>query len=247
MLSGFEIAFVLFALISSAFIKGSLGLGFSTICLAMLVHVLDLKTAISIVLLPSLLSNALVLLDTGHIRMSIQQFWLMLLMSVPGMFIGFQLLKQDNNTWSLLILSAVLVIYGIWGYRNHHKRLPIKSAPKANPVVGICTGIVNGATGSQVFPIMPYLLSLPIKKDLLVATVNLSFSLNSLIMLVALFSYDLIDRGSSVYFSLAIVPVLAGVWIGNKVRKKMNDTLYRKLAMVLMVALGLLLVVREVS
>ena len=110
-MSGLEIAFIFFALILSAFIKGSLGLGFSTICLAMLVHVLDLKTAISIVLFPSLLSNMLVIIDAGHVRQSLLQFWALLLMCIPGMLVGLLLLKQADNTASLLLLSLVLIVY----------------------------------------------------------------------------------------------------------------------------------------
>ena len=90
--------FVIFALILSAFIKGSLGLGFSTICLAILANVIELKTAISIVVLPSLLSNLIVMIEAGNFRVSVKQFLSMILMSAPGMAIGLQLLRQSDNS-----------------------------------------------------------------------------------------------------------------------------------------------------
>ena len=246
-MSEFQIAYVVAALIVSAFIKGSLGLGFSTICLAILVHVIDLKTAISIVLLPSLLSNLIVMVDAGQFRISLRLFWTMLAMAIPGMWIGLQLLRSPENSFSLLILAVVLVVYGVWGYRNRTFRVADEYRPKLNPIVGLSTGMINGATGSQIFPIMPYLLSLSINKEVLVQTINMSFTLCSLIMLLALYSYDFLDVESGVAFSLSVVPVALGVWLGNKARQRMHDDLYRRLAMLLMVLLGVLLIIRKLA
>ena len=232
------------ALVFSAFIKGSLGLGFSTICVAILVHVVDLKTAISIVLFPSLLSNLIVMIDAGHFRASLAQFWLMLLMAMPGMWLGFQLLNQVDNRGSLLLLGGVLMVYGVLGYWQRHWRLFVRRPAPMNALIGLSTGMVNGATGSQIFPIMPYLLSLPISKDLLVQTINLSFTLCSLLMLALLWSAGHLDVTSSAAFSLGILPVALGVWLGNRARRYMQDDLYRRLAMVLMTVLGLLITLR---
>lgn len=243
-MSEFAIVYIFSALILCAFIKGSLGLGFSTLCVAMLVHVVDLKTAISIVLFPSLLSNLIVMFDAGMVRLSLRLFWSMLLMALPGMLIGLQLLRQEDTSLSILILSGVLMVYGVWGYRNRQFRINDRWRPTLNPAVGLSTGMINGATGSQIFPIMPYLLSLPISKQVLVQTINMSFTLCSLIMLVALNRFGTLDLASSAVFSLGVVPVAVGVWLGNRLRKRMSDDVYRRAAMLLMIALGVLLQVR---
>jgi uncharacterized membrane protein YfcA len=238
--------FILFALSLSAFIKGSLGLGFSTICLAILANVIELKTAISIVLLPSLISNLIVMFDAGHWRSSIKLFWLLLLLNIPGMLIGLQLLKQDDNTVSVIILACVLLIYGFWGLRNSQFRIPNEYIQKLNPVIGFTTGLVNGATGSQIVPVMPYLLSLNISKEQLVLSINLSFTLNSLIMLGSLSYMGTLDLQSAFTYALGVIPVSIGVWYGNRVRKKLSDERYRKLVMYLIVALGGLLLLRSI-
>ncbi|MBL4673224.1 MAG: sulfite exporter TauE/SafE family protein [Arenicella sp.] len=235
--------FVVFALVLSAFIKGSLGMGFSTICLAILANIIELKTAISIVVLPSLLSNAMVMIEAGNLRISLRLFFTMILAGIPGMAIGLLFLRQSDNTVSVLILSIVLILYGCWGWANHEFRIADKLIPKLNPVIGFATGIVNGATGSQIFPIMPYLLSLNISKDVLVQTINLSFTLNSLIMLVFLYSMNTFDANSMVTYSLGIIPVAIGVWLGGKVRKQIPETRFKRMVMILIVTLGLLLLV----
>ena len=110
-----------------------------------------------------------------------------------------------------------------------------------NPVVGLTTGIVNGATGSQIFPIMPYLLSLNINKDVLVQTINLSFTLNSLIMLGFLYSMDALHTDSIITYSLGVIPVAIGVWLGGRVRKRLPEKRFKQAVMMLIISLGLLL------
>ena len=235
--------FVLFALVASAFIKGTLGLGFSTIALAILANVIELKTAISIVILPSLLSNLIVMLDAGHFRISIKTFLWMFVMAMPGMALGLQLLHQSDNTLSVSLLATVLILYGIWGLANHRFSIDMAWIPKLNPLVGFVTGCINGATGSQIFPIMPYLLSLNISKDMLVQTINVSFTFSSLIMLGSLFFTGTLDTDSILRYSLGIIPVAFGVWVGNKVRKKIREDLFRRLVMCLIIVLGILLLI----
>lgn len=236
--------FVLFALLVSAFIKGSLGLGFSTIGLAILANVIDLKTAISIVILPSLISNLMVMLETGNFRLSAKTFAWMFIMAVPGMALGLQLLRQPDNTASVSILAIVLVIYGVWGLLNRQFQIDAKRMPLLNPIVGFLTGAVNGATGSQIFPIMPYLLSLNISKEVMVQTINMSFTLSSLIMLASLAAMGTLDTKSILTYSLGIVPVVIGVWVGGKVRKRLSEERFKKAVMLLIIVLGVLLLLR---
>ncbi len=236
--------FVLLALSFSAFIKGSLGLGFSTICLAILANVIELKTAISIVVLPSLLSNLIVMLQAGNLRISLQRFYLLIICSLPGMLIGLQALRAEDNRLSIQVLGAVLVVYGIWGWFNHRFEIRRALEKPLNPLIGVLTGTINGATGSQIFPVMPYLLSLNVSKDVLVQTINLSFTLNSMVMLLFLISIDRLDTGSILNYSLGIIPVAIGVWLGGKLRNRIPEQGFKRLVMLLIVVLGAVLLSR---
>jgi len=235
--------FVLFALVLSAFIKGSLGLGFSTICLAILANVIELKTAISIVVLPSLISNVIVMIETGSFKVSLKLFSTMLLMTLPGLVIGLQVLHQPDNAVSVTVLAVVLIVYGCWGWANRQFRIDQKHIPKLNPLVGFLTGCVNGATGSQIFPVMPYLLSLGINKDMLVQTVNISFTMGSLVVLTSLLLSNNLDVTSLASYSLGIIPVSLGVWLGGKVRRRLPEERFKQGVMLLIVMLGFMLLI----
>ena len=104
------LAFVIFAICFSAFIKGAMGLGFSTICLAILANAIPLKDAIAIVLIPSLLSNIQVMIAAGHFRISLKTFWSMFAAVIVGMMVGLQVLINADIQVSVFILGLVLIL-----------------------------------------------------------------------------------------------------------------------------------------
>jgi len=242
---------IIAAVTFSGFVKGSLGLGFSTICLAILANFLELKLAISIVLLPSLLSNIIVMVDTGNFKHSLKVFWPMLLAAIFGMAIGLKILHQEESKLSTILLAIVLIIYGVYGLVANLMRREFKlenhRIKLLNPIIGCATGIVNGATGSQILPIMPYLLALNISKDLLVQTINLSFTICSIIMLSSFLYLKTIELQTLTTYSLAIIPMAIGVWLGNKIRKKLSEERFKLLSMGLIVILGVALLLRHIA
>jgi len=131
-----------------------------------------------------------------------------------------------------------LIIYGVWSFWNHSFRIKDNLIPILNYPMGIMTGIVNGATGSQIFPIMPYLLSLNISKEIFLQTINLSFTLGSIIMMFTLWQVDALDINSAVNYSLGVFPVALGVWLGGKVRKRLSENRFRQMVMVMIISLG---------
>ena len=101
-----QLVFTVLALCFSGFIKGWLGLGFSTISLVIIANFIEIKTAISIVLIPSLMSNLMIMFQAGYFYGSIQKFWPMLLASSISMIL------TKASTVSVTILGIVLILYG---------------------------------------------------------------------------------------------------------------------------------------
>jgi len=248
-LDGNLLFLIALAILFSAFVKGALGLGFSTICLAILANIINIKLAIAIILLPSMASNLVVMFDAGHWKVSFTLFWTMLLTALIGMMIGLQILRQEDNSLSIALLGYALILYGCYGLYSHYKDRPFKIKnsliPKLNPLIGITTGAINGATGSQIFPIMPYLLALDISKDILIQTINMSFTISSIVMLIALFYMGAIDTNFTLKTAIGIAPMLVGIWLGNKLRKRISEDKFKALSMVLIIILGLLLLTRN--
>lgn len=236
------IAYVFATFLFAAFLKGTAGLGFATTCLGIMASYLDMRLAIPLVVIPSLLSNAMVMIDAGGFLTIMRRFWLMYLAALPGLAVGLWLLGSSDTALPRAVLGLSMSLYGMWGLWGGQLRL--SHTPGLAVGVGITTGLINGLTGSQIMPIMPYLMSLDITKDELVQAINTSFTFASLIMLFGLGRLGLLSTEIMLVSAVGIVPVGAGIWVGGRVRRLLPEAVFRKIVLFMILVLGATLVAR---
>ena len=237
-------AYVLFAFFVAAFLKGVTGLGFATICLSLLSLSIDLKVAIPLVIIPSLSSNVLVMRQVGRFREALQRFWPLYLSALPGLVLGVMALSSAKSSWSRAALGAILFVFALWAWRSQALALSQAAERWWSSPVGLATGVVNGVTGSQVMPILPFLLALDLHKDLFVQAINVSFTLSSLVMLALLSRFGLLALHTLGLAAVGILPVALGIFLGGKLRQRLPDAAFRKVVLVFLLTLGLSLMIR---
>ena len=240
-----EFATVIYALAAfliAAFLKGITGLGFSTICLGLLATFVDIKTAIPLVIIASLASNLLVMVEAGRFLEVLRRFWMVYASALPGLALGLWLLGSVESAVARICLGVVLLGYGLWGlWARPQSELTLPAGPAqvlAAPA-GFATGIVNGLTGSQVMPVLPYFLALRLEPDVLVQAINTSFTASSLVMLAGLGQIGLLTWEKLGVSAAGIAPVALGIWLGGKIRQRLSEARFRRLVLLLLVGLGL--------
>lgn len=237
------VAFAAFFIAS--FLKGLTGLGFSTLCLGLLAVFIDLKLAIPLVFLPSISSNFMVMIQAGRFFEALKRFWPLYLSALPGLIVGMLFLTASHSDTPKAVLGIVMLLYGIWGLKNGTGTLCESKEKRLMTPVGLVSGLVNGATGSQIMPIMPYLLSLKMDRDLFVQTINCSFTICTLVMMAGLGKLGLVTHDVMYISAGGIVPVAVGIFLGGKLRQRVSEERYRKLVLMLLILLGVSLVVRS--
>jgi len=232
------------AFFAASFLKGLTGLGFSTLCLGFLAVFIDIKLAIALVFLPSLSSNIFVMVEAGRFFEALKRFWLLFLSALPGLFIGIWFLNRSQTDIPKSLLGLVMLLYGMWGLKKGLLQLTRDQEKRLTIPVGIVSGIINGATGSQIMPIMPYLLSLKMDRDLFVQAINLSFTINTLIMMACLGRLGLFSDQIIQWSLVGIIPVAAGIFLGGRIRKKISEAIFQKMVLILLIVLGIMLVLK---
>ena len=239
-----DLIFILTAYIVAASIKGLTGIGFSTSCLPIMALRLDLKVAIPLVIIPSIVSNIVVMIQAGRFREALKRFWPMYLASIPGLLIGLSILVAINVSAAKAILGLVLIVYVSWALANKHLALSEKWERILKPPAGFFTGFINGLTGSQVMPSLPYLLSLNLHKNDFVQAINISFTLSSLIMLVGINRLGHLPPSTFMLAVGGLIPVLTAVYIAGKLQHKLTGESHRKLVLGFLLVMGLILLLK---
>jgi len=236
------IIIVLGAFFIAAFLKGVSGVGFSTICLGLLAMFVEPKLAIPLVFLPSLSSNIIVMLEAGHFIVSVKRFWILFLSALPGLVLGILFLNSSGSDEPRLVLGVIMLIYSLWAFSSEVVHLSEKMEKRLLVPVGIISGMVNGATGSQIMPIMPFLLSLKMDRNVLVQTMNCAFTFNTLVMITGFGKIGLLTLPVLSLSIAGILPVALGVYLGGRIRRRAPEVVFRKIVLGLLLLMGIILI-----
>ncbi len=228
----------------AALVKGVTGLGYSSTCLPILTLAFGLKEALPLVLIPSLASNLVVMVSTGGFLASAQRFWPMVLSAAASVFAGLWALTKMRGENAAAVLGVVLLIYVGFAFANARFRLTEARTRKFEPVIGAATGFVNGLTGSQVMPLIPYLLSLDMARVRFLQASNQSFTLSSVAMFVGLGVAGLMTAQVVAVSACGLALVALGVRIGRRLSRHLAPHAFRTAVLIVLAVLALGLILR---
>lgn len=236
---------ILIAYIVAGILKGVTGLGFSTSCLPILALRLDLKLAIPLVIVPSIVSNIMIMVQAGHFLDVVRRFWVLYASTVPGILLGLFMLITINVEVAKIVLGLVLILYALTALLQRPFIMSEILERRLKAPVGFLTGFINGLTGSQVMPVLPYLLSLGLHKNTFIQAINISFTFSSVIMLFGMKQTGYLAAHTLLIAAGAAIPVTAIVYVGGKVRDRLSSTMYQKLVLLFLLVLGITLSVKS--
>ena len=240
--AGFALA--AFGFVFAGLVKGTTGLGFSTTCLPFLVFALGLDRAMPLILVPSITSNLFVHVQAGAFGATWRQFWPMFLALVPGLALGLWLLAGVDLDHAVVVLGAVLVVYAIWTLAHIDAVLPAPLIRTLRAPVGFLTGLVNGLTGSQIMPVLPFLLSQPLERPVFLQAINTSFTMSSVIVALGLWQIGFLTSLTLIGSVLALAPMALGLTLGTRIRDRLPTQAFRQVVLYVLIALGIALIAR---
>lgn len=244
MLDPSQIAMAIAGLSVAGLVKGAAGMGFSTTALPLLVLALGVEKAMPLVLIPSMSSNIFVMVESGEFTAMVRRFWLLLVSLIPGLLLGIWSLAVVDKALAGAALGTIILVYGIHAFTRPALRLRQALEKPLQVPVGIANGFVNGLTGSQIFPLPPYLLTLDLKPNQFTQTNNIAFTLSSLVMMAGLTQIGFMTREIFLLSVAGIIPTYFSVKIGGLIRRRIDPVTFRKIVLAVLMALGAALVAR---
>ena len=223
-------------------VKGVVGMGLPLVALALMTTVLDLKTAVSLVVFPIIITNILQAMRGGLFKKLLRKFWPMLAMAAAGVFGGVYALYQFDPSYFLITLGIIVCCYSINNLYAVRLSITERSLPIMSSVVGLCSGLIAGMTGSMGLPVIIYLQALGLKKDMFVQVLGIQFVFTASILAIALFHQGELTVDISVISVLAVFPSLLGMFAGKIVRDKVSEDRFRTWLYIVLLFVGLNLI-----
>lgn len=229
----------------AGYVKGVIGMGLPTIAMAVLGLLLEPVQAAALLVIPSLVTNVWQFLAGGSRWATLKRLWLMLLFVCIGTWMGIGLLTSSKSVWPNIWLGSVLALYAVVAQLHPRFSMNPRYEKGLSPFIGICTGVLTGATGVFVMPAVPFISSMNLSKDDLIQALGLSFTVSTLALAVGLGFEASYSRSDLIVSILAVVPAMLGMFIGQKTRDRIEPLTFRKCFFSALFVLGAYMVIRS--
>ena len=173
-----------------------------------------------------------------------KRIWPMLAGICIGTFIAAKWLPGANSGQATIWLGVALVLYAGLGLTKMDFHVSPRAERWLSLPIGVLTGAVTAATGVYVLPGTPYLHALKLDRHQLVQMLGISFTVSTLALATALMHAGEICMSLAVPVLIAIVASLAGMWLGQIVRGRVQEKTFRLWFFLGLLALGIHLALR---
>lgn len=235
---------VLLILGGASFVHGILGMGFPLLATPLIVLFTDVRTAMLLLLIPTMTVNIASMIRGGRWGESILRYWPLALFVALGSIAGTRLLIVTTPAPYKLLMAAVLLIY-LNVHRLGGRQHWVGTRPRmAMAVFGLLAGLLAGTVNAAVPALIIYALELQLPATAMVQVFNLCFLAGKLSQAATF--------GAAGLFSMQVIRAtlplglfaLVGLAGGMVIRRRFDTQTYRRWLRGALLVIAVLLVIQ---
>ena len=235
------LAVVLSVFVLAGAVKGVIGMGLPTVSLGLLAVATDLTTAMALLLVPSFATNIWQACVGGNARVIVKRLWPFLLTAGATVWVGALVLARADPFLLTVLLGLILAVYGTAGLCGARLSIARPRQVSTGLAFGVVNGVLTGMTGSFVVPGVMYLQAINLTPAMLIQAMGMLFSISTAALAVALQGNDYITTELGLWSAAATLPAVIGMGLGQAIRKRLSESLFRRIFFLALIALGLYL------
>ena len=216
------------AVLLAGFIQGALGFGFPFIATPMVAMVVDMRTAIITILLPTLATVVITLVTSGPLGPVLKRFWMMPVYATLGALAGTWLFVAAPDAPYQLLLALIIIVYlnldriarGNWPLIRRHERA-------FGPLAGVAAGVFEGTANVAAPPLIIYYLALGLAPLMLVQALQICFIVGKTTQFTVLTMYGGVTAAQWLATLPMIAVAVAASFGGTRVRNRIAAETFR--------------------
>ena len=237
----FSVAFL------AGLVKGVVGFAMPMIMISILGSMVAPDVALAGLILPTLITNLWQALRQGPVEAwaSVKAFRVFMLVGFVALVISAQMVRAIPLPVMLMLIGVPVVLFTVLQLFGWQPRLK-RNSPAIEAGVGAFSGAIGGFSGTWGPPTVLYLTALDTPKRDAVRIQGVLYGLGSVALLFAHVGSGVM-RWETLPFSLLLcLPALAGLALGFSLQDRIDQTVFRRATLIVLLLAGLNLIRRAV-
>ncbi|MBU2959800.1 sulfite exporter TauE/SafE family protein [Citreicella sp. C3M06] len=222
-------------------VKGMVGFAMPMILISGLSSFLPPELALAGLILSALATNAVQALQQGWraAMASMQRFGLFLGVGLVFLLLSSQLVAVLPANVLLGMIGAPVVLFCVMQLAGWKAHLPNGPSRPIEAAVGAIAGFLGGMSGVWGPPVVAYLTAIDTEKREQVRVQGVIYGLGAVALTGAHVTSGVLNAQTAQFSALLLIPGLTGMWLGMKVHDRIDQALFRKMTLWVLLLAGL--------
>jgi uncharacterized protein len=234
---GFIVIFV------ASFVQGFSGFGFSQVAVPVMSFFMLPSRFIPVALLQSIVLNIIILIESRK-NLDFKKLIPLTIAGALGIPLGTYLLIVLNPEIIKLTIGAIIILSSLALFIGFEK--PVTNEKFAYIPIGIVSGILNGSITMSGPPVILFFAYQGVEKAKFRANLVMYFFLINIVTVPTYLFGGLIDIGIIKYAIITLPALIVGTICGAIVSRFTKDAIFKKITLILLIALGALSLITAV-
>ncbi|GGX39075.1 membrane protein [Tateyamaria omphalii] len=223
------IAFASAVLLLAGTVKGFIGLGMPTVALTLLTFQLDTRSAVSLVVVPMLLSNVWQFWRGPDMLGCAKQHWRYAAILI--LFVAATVWFSQSAPDALLraALGVFVLAFCFFSWRNMVPPIPPHRVRLFEGLSAIVAGLIGGLTAAWAPPLAMYLTGLRLDRDAFVQALGFLITAGSVSIFVMFIAVGHSSGPDLAISTFLLIPALLGFSVGEHLRHRTDPEKFRVL------------------
>ncbi|WP_170387259.1 sulfite exporter TauE/SafE family protein [Ruegeria atlantica] len=223
----------------AGWVKGMVGFAMPMVLVSGLSMFLPPDIAIAGLILPTLVTNGVQALREGFAAAvsAIKQFRVFLIVGLVFLLLGAQLVSVVPTQTFLLIIGVAVTVFALIQVLGVGLKLSNPSA-RIEVMIGAIAGFVGGMSGIWGPPTVAYLTALNTPKAVQMRVQGVIYGLGAVALLLAHLGSGILSSKTAPFSAVLIAPALAGMWIGLRLQSRIDQVVFRKVTLLVLLVAG---------
>lgn len=230
------------AFLCGGVVKGMIGIGLPLTAIALMTQIIDLRVAIPLLVVPIVATNIVQAMRGGRFYQLLTEYWVLLTTTCLSTFLGAYILYRVDVGYLQATLGVIVAIYALINLLAIRITVRQEARLYLSPLLGIGTGILAGTTGTIGVPLVIYFQALGLTKSIFVQAIGIQFMIAGSFLTFALWREGGVTMDNMPISAAAMVPALLGMYLGEKLRNRFSEELFRNGVFVFLILVGLNLI-----
>lgn len=238
------LALIAVVMVLGGIVKGTLGLGLPLVCVGFMSIFLPVKMLLGIAILPILVTNLFQVFESGGGTGVLRTWWPMILCFWAGLLAGSHLLVTLQPESLYAVIGTVLIVFCLSGFFRPNYVLPEKYVLPISLFAGSFAGFSGGLSSVWGPPVTMFMMLTGMKKEVFVRTAGVIWCCGAIPLGLIYAHNGVIGPHNAFYSMISCFPAMAGLWVGQRIRKRIPQDVFRKILMAVLFVIGINLVRR---